>query len=370
LAGIDAQQIVKQKDFLDRYNQILLEKFLTHIDNGWILRKAQFYRGAIQEEDERQGSRKLLVELSGKKEWISYRYLGLRTGVRLLPHGKNNASAQKVRQMAASLAESDSGFTKLRVKIHGSPDATDAQMVRDYVTKKKPKNKASYLDLAKEIDGVYKAPPLSDVLRADAKIFSKAPWLQTFLRNVADDLEKNKSARSQNRATASAMADIRDFMPKIKSHSARLRLLDLTLSIEALNFKSATELRKQVNKMVRKERLLLLQDIALAAYGTGVINKRSYAQIKLSIAKLNKDKVALKSYIDELTYLGRVPGWGTQGMRFQFYASMQKLGEIEPLSGILHIHDKVVYTFLEIKKTVGNRIPYLIKDNFLKPIKF
>lgn len=332
LAGIDAEQIIKKIDFIDRYNQVLLEKFLIHIDNGWVLRKAQFYRGAIQEEDERQGARNLLIELSGKKEWISYRYLGLRAGVRLLSHGKNSASAQKVRQMAASLAENDSGFTKLRVKIHGSPDATDAQMVRDYVTEKNIKNKTPYLDLAKEIDGVYKAPPLSGVLRANAKIFSKAPWLQSYLRNVADDLENNKSAHSQNSVTASAMAKIRDFMPKIKSHSARLRLLDLTLSIEALNFKSSTELHKQVKQMVRKERLLLLQNIALAAYGTGVINKRSYEQVELSITKLNKDKVALKSYIDELTYLGRVPGWGTQTMRFQFYDSIQKLGEIEPLA--------------------------------------
>jgi hypothetical protein len=33
-------------------------------DDGWVLRKAQFYRGAVQEEDERDGARRLLIALA------------------------------------------------------------------------------------------------------------------------------------------------------------------------------------------------------------------------------------------------------------------------------------------------------------------
>ncbi len=335
LAGVDAKQAINETDFIDRYNQILLEKFLTHIDDGWILRKAQFYRGAIQEENERDGGRNLLVTLSGQKEWITYRYLGLRTGVRLLPHGKDSASVQKVRQMAASLAEKDKNFTKQRVKIHGSPDAGDAEMVRQYVKNKSGKNisdYSQYLALADEIDDVYKAPPLSDLLNANAKIFSKAPWLQKSLRNAAKTLDQDSSPKNQYITTAKLLADLRDFMPRIKSSSARLRVLDLSLEVEAVNFKASTELRKNKDKLSRKDRVKLLEKIALSAYGTGVINKRSFEQIKISIAKINKDEIVLKEYMEQLNYLGRVPGWGTQGMRYQFYESMQKLGEIEPLT--------------------------------------
>lgn len=35
-----------------RLKQYQLEKYLRSVDNGWILRKAQYYRGAIQAEDE------------------------------------------------------------------------------------------------------------------------------------------------------------------------------------------------------------------------------------------------------------------------------------------------------------------------------
>ena len=330
LAGYDARQGIKEENFNDYYNQLLLNKFLTNIDDGWVLRKAQFYRGAVQEENERDGARELLIALSAQKEWITYRYLGLRTGVRLLPHGKDGASVQKVRQMAASLADKDRGFTKLRVKIHGSPDAGDAEKVRAYAKTKAKKEQ--YIKLADEIDSVYKAPPLSDLLRSDAKIYSGAPWLQKYLRNAAKLLDDDSSPKNQYIQTAVLLADLRDFMPKIRSASARLRIIDLSLSVESVNFKAGTEFRKDMNTFSRKDSIKLLEKIALASYGTGVINKRSYQQIKQSIAKINKDKVILKEYMQQLNYLGRVPGWGTQGMRFQFYESMQKLGEIEPLT--------------------------------------
>ena len=121
---------MQEPGFIDQYNQILIEKFLVQIDDGWIMEKAQFYRGAIQEENERDGARKLLTKLAAQDEWLTSRFLGLYSGVRILAHGKDTASAQKVRQLSASLAEKDKGFVKLRVKIHGSPDAGDAELVR------------------------------------------------------------------------------------------------------------------------------------------------------------------------------------------------------------------------------------------------
>ncbi|MCK5666253.1 MAG: hypothetical protein KAI17_22335, partial [Thiotrichaceae bacterium] len=121
LAGIDAENTLARDDFLDWYNQLIIEKFLFRTDNGWILEKAQFYRGAIQEENERDGARKLLIALAAKPEWIKLRYPALRIGVQLLPHGADSASIQKVRQLSVSLNDKDKGFTKLRTKIHMSP---------------------------------------------------------------------------------------------------------------------------------------------------------------------------------------------------------------------------------------------------------
>jgi len=330
LAGIDAKEVVSSKDFMDRYNQLLIEKFLITADDGWILRKALFYRGAIQEEDEREGARELLTEMAGQSEWIGVRFPGLRMGVRMLPHGKDTASVQKVRQMAASLSEQDKGFRDLRVKIHGSPDAGDARLVRDYAANKN--DPAKYLELADEIDSVYSAPPLPQLLEADAKIFSGAPWLQNLLRTAAKDYDANKDPGHRYAVTAKLLADLRSNLPKVKSPSARLRVLDLSLMVEADNFTSSTALRESMSEASRKTRVDWLEQAALAAYGTGLINKRSLEATKQSLSRLDQDKLPLKNYLQELGYLGHVPGWGTQGLRFQFFESMQKLAEIEPLA--------------------------------------
>jgi hypothetical protein len=333
LAGIDAKKTVSSDEFQDRYNQLLIEKFLITVDDGWIMRKAQFYRGAIQEEDEREGARELLITMLAQPEWTGLRFPALRIGVRLLPHGQDNASVQKVRQLAASLADSDKGFKPLRVKIHGSPDAGDAATVREYAGKIKNREKQSkYLQLADEIDQVYQAAPLADLLEQNAAVFSGGPWLQKILRDAANAYDAENTAANHYRVTGKLLADLRRSLTRVKSPSARLRVMDLTLAVEAANFRASTELRDTLSQASREQHVAWLALAAEAAYGSGVINGRSLDAVKQSLANLDKKNIKLDSYLQQLGYLTRVPGWGTQGMRFQFYESMVKLAQIEPLS--------------------------------------
>ena len=77
------------------------------------------------------------------------------------------ASVNKVRQISAGLADRDPAFALLRAKIHNSPDATDAQRVREYAQRSAPRDlKAEYEALAAEIDAVYLATTLPATLRA------------------------------------------------------------------------------------------------------------------------------------------------------------------------------------------------------------
>jgi hypothetical protein len=132
LAGIDVDKLASSPGFVDEIAQLLVERYLMAVDDGWIMRKALFYRGAIQEEDERAGARELLEALAAQPDWLDLRFPMLRIGARSLPHGTDSASVQKVRQMSASLSDRDAGFQRLRAKIHGSPEPADADRVRDY----------------------------------------------------------------------------------------------------------------------------------------------------------------------------------------------------------------------------------------------
>lgn len=341
LAGYEPANDTGSPAFVDSYNQLLIEKFLFRTDNGWILRKAQFYRGALQEEDERAGARTLLIALANEPDWIGYRYPALRTGAALLPHGRNTASVQKIRQVSASLSDEDPGFLDIRIKIHGSPDAGDAEAVRSYAEGiDDPALKAKYADLAEEIDLVYQAVPLPQRLEEAAKVFSGGPWLQKILRDTAAELRENASAEHQHRVTSGLLAELRDALPRMRSSSARLRVVDISLDVETDNFSASVALRDRAGTATRRQRAAWLAAAVDAAYGTGMLNARGRDEMKAALASLQTNAVSLETYMDTLGYLGRVPGWGTQGLRFHFYESMLKLAEIEPLAH-LFIQDQL-----------------------------
>jgi hypothetical protein len=275
LAGMDAGTMVDDPEFRDLYAQSLIERFLVGADDGWIFRRALFYRGAIQEEDERASARNLLTEMSSRDYWIGPGYPALRVGVRMLPHGANSASIQKVRQVSASLSDRDVDFKPLRAKIHGSPGAEDAVSVRNYAaglateSQRKP-----YLDLADEIDSIYQAEALDKELDSMAARYTAAQWLQKILREAAKSLRSDGSGAEKFLTTGQLLADLRRALPRIKSSSVRLDILDLSLRAEIENFSASSVLRPSLATATRRQQVNLLKAAAQASFGTGVINAR------------------------------------------------------------------------------------------------
>ena len=341
LVGVDAGSFIEEPDFGNAFAQILIERFLVGVDDGWILRKALFYRGAIQEEDERAAARKLLEDMASRPTWIGSGFPALRVGVRMLPHGTNSASIQKVRQLSASLSDKDAGFKPLRAKIHGSPGAQDAPSVREYAqgigdeSKRQP-----YLELADEIDSIYQAAPLDEELDSMAERYTAAAWLQEVLRNAAESLRSDSSASGQFITTGQLLADLRAALPRIKSSYVRLEILDLSLRAESENFRAASELRPALGNATRRQLAAYLKSAGLASYGTGVINARLLGEMNKTLGSLAVDTVRLDHYLRDLSYLGRAPGWGAQTLRMHFFESMMKLAEIEPMA-ILFIQDQL-----------------------------
>ncbi|MEJ2174416.1 MAG: PEP/pyruvate-binding domain-containing protein [bacterium] len=341
LAGLDAAAAVAAPDFADRYAQLLIEKFLVATNDGWIFRKARFYRGAIQEEDEREAARALLTAMAAEEDWIGTRFPALRAGVRLLPHGRDTASVQKVRSMAAALAERDPNFQPLRVKIHGSPEAGDAKSVREYVGNvADPELKKEYAGLALEIDRVYAPRPLGDILEANARVFSRAPWLQRLLRDARAALGTNTGPAYHYLVTSNLLAALRDALPRIQSSTARLRVLDLSLAVEADHFRLASALRAALARSTRAGLVLALSSSVEAAYGTGLINARERAELRRHFARLSVDSIDLAAYRNALRSLGLVPGWGSQRLQLHFSEAIATLAAIEPLAR-LFIQDQL-----------------------------
>jgi hypothetical protein len=331
LAGFDAGKAVADTDFADRYRQLLIERYLMAVDDGWIMRRALFYRGAIQEEDERAGSRALLLELLSKPQWLSMHYPDLRIGVRALPHGADSASIQQVRQLSASLADRDAAFQHLRAKIHNSPDAGDADQVREYakgVTD--PARKAEFERLAAEIDAIYRSAPITDMLRAHAGSKSAEAALAAALRSSADELDRRQTPLGVHAVTGRLLATLRDALPRAGTPAARLELLELGLQVEAEHFRAGAILARDVAGLTRQQTVQALAAAIEAAYGTGALRARERDVLQPVLARLQQPTLALREYLDELAYLGRAPGWASQGLSFHFLPAMNKLAEIEP----------------------------------------
>jgi hypothetical protein len=335
LAGIDADRYVSEPDFPDTLAQLLVERFLVAADDGWIFRRALFYRGAVQEEDEREAARQLLIAMAARPAWILERYPALRTGARLLPHGEETASLQKVRQGATALSERDFGFARLRAKIHAHLEASDAEQVRGYGRASSDETvKAKAEALAGEIERLFQPPPLADALEAHARFFSAGPWLQELLRQARSDYLQGPDAPNRYRVTARLLADLRENLPRVKSPSARIRVIDLSLAVEADHFLAAAALRATSEPRPRVAEIALLRAAADAAYGAGMIDGRQLHALRRSFSTLETDQLPLEAYRRELRYLSLVPGWAAQGLRFHFGEAMETLGRIEPLAGL------------------------------------
>jgi hypothetical protein len=340
LAGIQPEAALANPNFGNAYGQRLVERFLVAADNGWVFRRALFYRGAIQEEDERAGGRNLLLVMLSDDQWIGPHFVALRTGVDLLPHGADNASAGRVRQLSADLSDDDPPFMPIRIKIHGAPDADDAGRVREYLAGvDDPALRARYETLAQEIDRLFLAEPLQDQLAA----LAGESWLPGATRKTFTDAAKrwhSADPAEQLALSGILLASVRDSLPGVADALKRLELMDFSLRLEAANFRAASTVRQQLPTLSRRDVLLAMAAAGDAAYGVGLLNRRLQTELRAEIEGLLQGQLTVARYQEGLSYLNRAPGWGLHIMRRYFYRPMSKLAEIEPLS-LLFIQDQL-----------------------------
>jgi len=355
LADLDPGAAMAEPDFPASLNQIIIEQFLIAVDDGWILRRARLYRGALQAEDEAAGARRLLLALSGNREWATRRFLALRTAARLLPHGKETPSVARVRQASADLDARDPDFSTLRSKIHAKPDAGDAERVRAYARQvTDPALAGEYQELAAAIDEVYAAPATVDRVLALARRVEETPIFAEVLRVGAESLKASTTEAQRLASTARLMRRLREHFAYIPGTETRLAALDLSLALELEHFQAATRLgeglppifegalgqaptfqpttrlRTGLARATRRERLAWLQAAAEASYGAGLLSHRELDALLTGLSRLQAQPISVDLYKAVVDDLGRAPGWGTQWLRFQFEQDILHLAAIEP----------------------------------------
>ena len=322
LASLDPGPITSAPGYSDLYNQLLIEKFLITADDGWIFRKARYYRGAVQAENETAMARALLLELAGKDIWSSRGFIPLRIGANLLEHGVESISVAKVRQHSLALSEKDEEFLPLRVKMHNQPDRKDALRVREYAAGvQDPELAAEYERLAVEIDKVFAPESASMRLKEFQKKLGGNPDLAREIASAIGILDSTEDPRARFATACRIMSQIKDQLLNLQGPELRLAAVDTSLAMETEQYAAGRALMEWMQTASRRERLQWLHDSVFAVYGAGLISAIQLRDLKDTFAKIGGREISLDAYKGALDYLARVPGWGAQWIGFHFNES-------------------------------------------------
>ncbi len=340
LASIKPEQVVGPQADPAFLPFLLAEKFLIAFDDGWIFRRARFYRGALQDYNEQDSATEILQALLGDPAWRE-RIVVLYEAARLLPHGVSTNVLTQIRGLSTAIAEQDPDFLKLRDKIHAAPDAGDARRVREHAAspKGKPKLQADYERLAADIDRAYLQKTLPAALEALAKRV-QVPELAARISAFAAELQAQPDPASQLRVSSEVLTFIREHLLELGKTRVRLQALDTGLAAELNAFTATRALLDELPKASRSQRLAWMGLSAQALYGLGLLTQRELEEVQKSLTRLPARTVALDSYRNELQHLERPPGWAARRLGYYFAATIDRLRALEPLAE-LYVPDRL-----------------------------
>ena len=327
---------VKQNDFLDRSSnfsrlkQYQIGKYLASINNGWILQKAQFYRGAIQSEDEEAWGKDFFEWLLKDEQFIDSHYYFVRQALKDVPHNGDDNIAQLMRSQSKTISEDMKSFMDLRIKIHGQPEVTDIKLVKEFIESKSiPEKLKKDFDALLETMHKFYAP--IDFTRLENEI-KTLPSNNITTKRIQEFIAANKTDRSSASfisEIATILAEIRSNILSYKSSKDRLKLLDLsnqlehTLLTETQNWETVT-----VGESLDK-----ISALSCAALGTGLIENWEFNAIETATNdKIAKTDLSINELNQLLTTSRSVVEWSAAMVKANYQDIVDDYTAFEPLS--------------------------------------
>ncbi|MEO6130969.1 MAG: PEP/pyruvate-binding domain-containing protein [Saprospiraceae bacterium] len=330
LSTTDKEEFWDEENGNSRIKQYELGKYLQSIDDGWVLRKGQYYRGAYQVEDEETWGIDFYKWLI-TRERLEHKFFLIRQTARDIAHRGDDDKTLNIRAISKTLSESFPDFMDLRVKIHGQPTADDVGQVvkfRDAHQSKLSSEKLSeFNELIRDMKSIYDTRdlvtfcPYLDALPTSNAM--KAP-----LTNFVDDYVTLNSPMSRAMALADNIMVVRENINSVKSPVAKLHLLDMSLRLEELFLVEMSSW----HAITISDLLDKICYEGLAATGAGFLEKWEWDRIvdKLS---LQRDEEIPMVNLQDLFETGRhMLEWGTGMVRAEYGDVVNQYAQFEPLS--------------------------------------
>ncbi|MDX1507099.1 MAG: PEP/pyruvate-binding domain-containing protein [Woeseiaceae bacterium] len=297
-----------------RLRELPLERYLMDIDDGWVLRRAQNYRGRVQAEDEAAAGAALLQQLMLDTQWSLDNFLLIRELARTIPHGEDSDLARKARRDAVELAELDSAAEKWRIEIHNNPSATTAQRLREWSAGHRDAAIAAAGNaLADTLDTLYgEAGRRARIDAALAKVGS-GPMGSNWRQSINEALSREDFSRVAG--LCAAMASARSSLFAKMPPERRLAMID---SLRELETDVQMSYRRLVSEqsLDRAETLQISRALLECAYASGLLSQSEFDAI--APPQFDESSLSLADYRAAILRLKRAPGWAIGTIRFTF----------------------------------------------------
>ena len=336
-----------------RIKQYHLEKYLRSVDNGWILQKAQFYRGAFQSEDEATWGADFFKWLLENDSLIKNQFYLIRQSTQNIPHRKENEKSYNIRALSKIISDAYPAFQDLRIKIHGQPEEKDISAVKNFVQKHQDRlSEELNLQFAKLISDMqltFRAPDLN-TLRPEINKIPKDRHIRTQLNDYVSYYATRSLGPDFTSITAEKIATLRQEIMKEKSASVRLVLFDLSNMLEEIFFVQATKWNPQsASEMAEK-----ICYTGMAAMGCGYIEGWEWEEVSAVLSTFSKDSMSLGELTGLFEMSNQMLQWGTGMVRGVYQDVVSLFAGFEPLAtGFLddNIRGSIL---LPLGNTVGN----------------
>ena len=317
-----------------RLKQYQLENYLRQIDNGWVNRRAQTYRGAYQAEDEDAWGIAFLTRIVKNDQNLIQNFFLVRQASNDIPHRVDDNLTQRIRTVSKEISDAHPAFLDLRVKIHGQPEASDIGRVRQFKEQSRslPNNISRKLDsLLADMTQLYSASSYADLIASINRLRSSSP-LTTELQQFASSASNSTNKLEQAQTLADEGLYIREQILEERNPSERLALIDLSIRIENILYAnlsewSATSLRDELDRIE-------LLTVAAAAFGFIEVWEFDEAVSELeTLRQQNKSgELNLSRLVSYLAQARRIVEWGSLTVHATYEDVVTLFTGFEPLS--------------------------------------
>lgn len=312
-----------------RLKQYLFENYLQAIDDGWILRKARYYRGAIQDEDENAWSEKFLLWVLDDDNRVESEFFTIRQAARVLPHKAGDKRWERIRATSKVLSDSIPSFVNIRIKLHGQPEIGDVQKVREFRQKNAGKIKASQAKQFEQLE--------TDLIAAFKPLDSKS--LQSYLKPLpplSETAQKLNAliALPNLNLTSSTVAQIVDVMwscrlemIRLEKPAQRLAAMDLSIALESILFRDINSWKPVTLSELLSINYLLIKAVAAC----GFMELWEMNEIDFYVQPPRTNSITLTELQQRAEYAKRGVEWSSGMVRAIYQEPLDTFAAFEPM---------------------------------------